>query len=209
MQLIIGTRSWSSWSMRPWLVAARCGAPFEELLMALRWEGASDAIGAVSPSGRVPVLRDGDLSIWDSLAICEYLAETHPDAHLWPQDRSARAVARSVTCEMHSSFAALRNACPMALDLRTVQAPTPEVSADVRRIVALWIDARKRFGQGGPWLFGAWSIADAFYAPVATRFRSYGIDLAAHGDDGTAQAYVETSLSDPDYLRWEAAALAE
>ncbi len=209
MQLIIGSRAWSSWSLRPWLAAARCGAPFEDILIPLRWDGAADAIGAVSPSRRVPVLRDGDLTLWDSLAICEYLAETYPEAKLWPTDKAARAIARSVASEMHSGFTALRSACPMDLALRTVQPPTPEVSADVRRIVALWRDCRRRFGQGGPWLFGQWSIADAFYAPVATRFRSFGIDLAAHGDDGAGQAYVETSLSDPDYLRWEQAALAE
>ncbi len=209
MQLIIGTRAWSSWSLRPWLVAQRCGAPFDELLIALRWDGASDAIGAVSPSRRVPVLRDGDLTVWDSLAICEYLAETYPDAKLWPTDKAARAIARAAAAEMHSSFAALRNACPMDLALRTTLELSPEVSADVRRIVALWNDCRRRFGEDGPWLFGPWSIADAFYAPVATRFRSYGVDLAAHGDEGVAQAYVETALADPDYLRWETAALAE
>jgi len=208
MQLIIGTKAWSTWSLRPWLVLRKSGAPFEELLVQLRWDGASEAIAAVSPSKRVPVLRDGELVVWDSLAICEYVAERHPEAGLWPADPAARAVARAAAAEMHSSFGALRNAYPMDLTLRTVKAPEPEVSADIARIVALWRDCRSRFGTGGPWLFGRWSIADAFFAPVATRFRTYGADLAAHGDDGVAAAYVKTALADPDFLAWEADAIA-
>ncbi len=209
MQLVIGTKSWSTWSLRPWLALKRTGQPFEERLIRLRWDGAADAIRSVSASGKVPVLRDGDETIWDSLAICEYLNERFPEARLWPADAAARGVARSVTAEMHSSFQALRSACPMDLALRTTAALDTATAADVRRIVILWRECRRRFGGDGPWLFGAWSIADAFYAPVATRFRSYGVDLAAHGDDGTAAAYVATALSDPDFLSWEADALAE
>ena len=209
MQLVIGTKSWSTWSLRPWLVMKRTGQPFEERLIRLRWDGAADAIRSVSASGKVPVLRDGDETIWDSLAICEYLNERFPEARLWPADAAARGVARSVTAEMHSSFQALRSGCPMDLALRTTAELDTATAADVRRIVILWRDCRRRFGGDGPWLFGAWSIADAFYAPVATRFRSYGVDLAAHGDDGTAAAYVATALSDPDFLSWEADALAE
>lgn len=209
MQLVIGTKSWSTWSLRPWLVLKRTGQPFEERLIRLRWDGAADAIRSVSASGKVPVLRDGDETIWDSLAICEYLNERFPEARLWPADAVARAMARSVTAEMHSSFQALRSACPMDLALRTTAELDAATAADVRRIVVLWRECRRRFGTEGPWLFGAWSIADAFYAPVATRFRSYGVDLAAHGDDGTAAAYVATALADPDFLSWEADALAE
>ncbi len=209
MQLVIGTKSWSTWSLRPWLALKRTGQPFEERLIRLRWDGAADAIRSVSASGKVPVLRDGDETIWDSLAICEYLNERFPEARLWPADAAARGVARSVTAEMHSSFQALRSACPMDLALRTTAELDTATAADVRRIVILWRECRRRFGGDGPWLFGAWSIADAFYAPVATRFRSYGVDLAAHGDDGTAAAYVATALSDPDFLSWEADALAE
>jgi len=209
MQLVIGTKSWSTWSLRPWLVLKRTGQPFEERLIRLRWDGAADAIRSVSASGKVPVLRDGDETIWDSLAICEYLHERFPEARLWPADATARGVARSVTAEMHSSFQALRSACPMDLALRTTAELDAATAADVRRIVVLWRECRRRFGGDGPWLFGAWSIADAFYAPVATRFRSYGVDLAAHGDDGTAAAYVATTLADPDFLSWETDALAE
>ena len=209
MQLIIGTKAWSSWSLRPWLVLRKSGLAFEEMLIALRWEGAADAIAAISPSKRVPVLRDGELGIWDSLAICEYVAERAPEAGLWPTDPAARAIARSVTAEMHSGFAALRNACPMDLALRTTLTLDAEVEADVRRIVSLWRECRRRFAGAGPWLFGHWTIADAFYAPVATRFRSYGIDPAAYGDQGPAQAYLETALSDPDFQRWELDAIAD
>jgi glutathione S-transferase len=209
MQLIIGTKSWSTWSLRPWLVLKRTGQPFEEHLIRLRWDGAADEIRAVSPSGKVPALKDGDLTLWDSLAISEYLAERFPDAGLWPADPGVRAVARAVTAEMHAGFQALRNACPMDLALRRTAALDDATTADVRRIVALWRDCRSRFGTGGPWLFGDWSIADAFYTPVATRFRSYGVDLAAQGDDGTAAAYLATLLADPAFLAWEADALAE
>jgi glutathione S-transferase len=209
MQLVIGTKSWSTWSLRPWLALKRTGQPFEELLIRLRWDGAADALRSVSASGKVPVLRDGDETIWDSLAICEYLAERFPDARLWPTDVAARAIARAVTAEMHSSFQTLRSACPMDLALRTRADLDAATAADVRRIVSVWLDTRRRFGGDGPWLFGDWSIADAFYTPVATRFRSYRIDLSAHGDDGTAVAYLTTVLSDPDFLSWEADALAE
>lgn len=209
MQLIIGTKAWSTWSLRPWLVLKRTGAPFEEMLMALRWEGATDAISAVSPSRKVPVLRDGDVVVWDSLAICEYLAEKFPQAALWPKDSQVRAVARSVTAEMHSGFSALRNACPMDLALRTTLTPDEATAADISRIVQMWKACRQDFGRSGPWLFGAWSIADAFYAPVATRFRSYGIDLARFGDDGSAAAYVQTLLDDADFKAWEAEALTD
>ena len=209
MQLVIGTKSWSTWSLRPWLALRRTGQPFEELLIRLRWDGAADEIRTVSPSGKVPALKDGDLTVWDSLAICEYLAERFPAAQLWPADSAARAVARAVTAEMHSGFQALRSTCPMDLALRTVADLDSATAADVTRIVAIWRECRHRFGADGPWLFGTWSIADAFYTPVATRFRSYGIDLAAHGDDGTAAAYQATLLADADFLAWEADALAE
>jgi len=209
MQLIIGTKAWSTWSLRPWLVLKHAGAPFEEMLMALRWEGASAAISAVSPSRKVPVLRDGEVVVWDSLAISEYLAEKLPEAQLWPADPAVRAVARAATAEMHSGFGALRNACPMDLALRTEMELDEAVSADVRRIVELWKACRSKHGKGGPWLFGKWSIADAFYAPVATRFRTYGVDLAAHGDDGTAALYNLTLLNDAHFRQWEREAIID
>jgi len=209
MQLIIGTKAWSSWSLRPWLVIVKSGAAFDELRIALRWEGASDAIAAVSPSKRVPVLRDGDLVIWDSLAICEYLADRYPEAELWPKDAAARAIARAAAAEMHSGFSALRQTCPMDLALRKVQAPDEATSQDLRRMVELVRSCRARFGAGGPFLVGGWSIADAFLTPVATRIRSYGLDLSAHGDDGVASAYFDALLADPAFLRWELDALNE
>lgn len=210
MELVIGTKAWSTWSLRPWLVIRRSGLPFEETLVALRQEEnrTREAILPHSPSGLVPALKDGDLTIWDSLAICEYLAERAPQAALWPADPAARALARSAAAEMHSGFQALRQECPMALD----EPPRPgELSeaakANVRRIVELWRDMLGRFG--GPFLAGEWSIADAFYTPVATRFRTYQAPLAELGDaDGAAAAYVERLLATPEFLEWEAAARA-
>ncbi len=207
MDLVIGTKAWSTWSMRPWLVLKHAGLPFTETLIPLRQE--NDVSGAAirrhSPSGRVPALADGELRIWDSLAICEYVAERRPD--LWPGDPSARALARSATAEMHSGFQALRAECPMALDEQPrPQALSPAAQADVRRIVALWTEMLERFG--GPFLAGGWSIADAFFTPVATRFRTYQVDLAAHGDKGSAAAYGARLLATPEFLAWEADAQA-
>jgi glutathione S-transferase len=165
-------------------------------------------VAKVSPSARVPVLKDGELTIWDSLAICEYLAEKFPAAKLWPDDASARALGRSASAEMHSSFASLRGECPMDLSLRHEAALSELTHEDIRRIVKLWSDLRGRFGAGGPFLLGAWSIADAFYTPVATRFRSYGVQLSDFGDTGVAGTYNEVLLEQPDYLEWEKAALA-
>lgn len=207
MRLVIGTKAWSTWSMRPWLVARRAGVAFDEIEVTLRQADNQSAaeIAPHSPSGLVPALRDGDLVIVDSLAICEYLAEQSPG--LWPADRTARALARSATAEMHSGFAALRRECPM--DLAAAPAPlalSDDAAKDVRRIVALWRGMLDRFG--GPFLAGDWSIADAFYTPVATRFRTYRVDLGAHGDDGAAAAYGERLLGAPEFRAWEAAALA-
>lgn len=205
MELIIGTKAWSTWSLRAWLPLKRTGAPFTEILIPLREDGVTQpAIQAHSPSGQVPALKDGDLVIWDSLAVCEYLAERFPQAALWPADPAARALGRSAAAEMHAGFAPLRKECPMDLGLVTKAELSAETQANVRRIVALWLDLLGRFG--GPFLVGGWSIADAFYTPVATRFRSYGVDLAQFGDDGRAAAYVDRLLSTPEFLEWEAAA---
>jgi glutathione S-transferase len=208
MELIIGTKKWSSWSLRPWLALKRTGAPFTETLIALREVGVTEAIAAVSPSGTVPVLKDGDLTIWDSLAICEYLADKFPAANLWPADPVRRAIGRAAAAEMHAGFASLRGECPMDLTLKTSVDLSEATQANVRRIVTLWSDLRARFGADGPFLLGQWSIADAFYAPVATRFRSYGVKLSDYGDAGAAGAYVETLLATPDFIEWETAALA-
>lgn len=209
-RLVIGNKNLSSWSLRPWLAMKRVGLPFEEINIRLRRPDSRSQILRHSPSGLVPTLLDGELAIWDSLAILEYLAERHPEASLWPMDRAARALARSAAAEMHSGFAALRQTCSMELLARHPMASLPpEVEADVRRIVTLWRELRGRFGAGGPFLLGAFSAADAMYAPVAVRFRTYLPDLAPYGDDGTAQAYVATIFAMPEMAAWEQGARAE
>jgi len=154
------------------------------------------------------VLKDGDTVVWDSLAICEYLADRFPDAKLWPTDMARRALGRAAAAEMHSGFPSLRGECPMDLSLTTEVELSEATHADIRRIVALWNDLRGRFGADGPFLLGEWSIADAFFTPVATRFRSYGVLLTDFGDKGAAGAYGETLLETPEFREWEAAALA-
>jgi glutathione S-transferase len=209
MELVIGTPAWSTWSLRPWLALKRTGAPFTQTLITLRQEEATaQAIAAAgSPSGHIPVLKDGDLVIHDSLAICEYLAERFPQAGLWPADPAARALGRSAAAEMHGGFMALRKELPMALGERLTVEMSDDAAKCVSRIVTLWTGLLDRFG--GPFLLGAaWSNADAFYTPVATRFATYGVDLAAFGDDGRAQAYGARLLAEPDYLQWQAMAVS-
>jgi len=209
MDIVIGNKMWSTWSLRPWLALKRTGAPFGEVVIPLREPSTPEAIARHSPSGKVPVLKDGEVVIWDSLAICEYLADRFPDARLWPQDVTRRGLARAASAEMHSGFPSLRGECPMDLSLRTVIELTEATRTDVRRIVQLWSEMRGRFAADGPFLFGPWSIADAFFTPVATRFRSYGIKPSDFGDLGAAGAYGETLLETPEFKEWEAAALAE
>ena len=209
-RLVIGDKNISSWSLRPWLAMRATGIPFAEVNVKLRQPESPADILRYSPSGRVPTLLVDGLAIWDSLAILEYLAEVHPEAKLWPEQREARALARSVAAEMHSGFAALREHCPMELLARLPMATLPDpVAADVRRIVASWRDCRRRYGGAGPFLFGAFSAADAMYAPVASRFRTYLPDLAPYGDDGTAQAYVDALFALPAMAEWEAGARRE
>ena len=208
MELVIGSKLWSSWSLRPWLALKRSGAPFTESLITLREPGTAEALAKRSPSGKAPVLIDGETTVWDSLAICEYLADKFPAAGLWPADPATRAVGRSAAAEMHSGFTSLRGECPMDLSLRQETPLSEATHTDIRRIVRLWSDLRGRLAGEGPFLLGAWSIADAFYTPVATRFRSYGVHLSDFGDRGEAGAYCELLLEQPDYLEWEAAALA-
>jgi glutathione S-transferase len=208
MEIIIGDKVWSSWSMRPWLALKRTGAAFTETLVRIhRLESREAILAAGSPSGTVPALKDGDFTIWDSVAICEYLAETFPDAHLWPADRTLRALGRSAAAEMHSGFHSLRGECPMDLSVRTKAELVEATADDVRRIVALWSDLLAR--SGGPFLLGAWSIADAFFTPVATRFRGYGVLLSDYGDTGAAGAYSERLLETPEFREWEKTALAD
>jgi glutathione S-transferase len=206
-ELVIGDKNISSWSLRPWLAMKQAGIPFREIGVTLRTPETKAQILRYSPAGKVPVLLSRGQVIWDSLAILEFLAEAHPEAGLWPQQREVRAHARCVAAEMHAGFQALREHCPMDLVRRLPKASLPDpVKADVRRIVDLWRDCRSRYGAGGAFLFGAFSAADAMYAPVASRFRTYLPDLGPYGDDGTAQAYVATIFAVPAMAEWEVAA---
>jgi len=209
-RLVIGNKAWSSWSLRPWLAMRRLGLPFEEINVRLRLPESKAEILKHSPSGLVPTLLDGDLAIWDSLAILEYLSDQHANAQMWPAERDARAMARCVAAEMHSGFAALRQHCSMDLFARQPQATlAAEVETDIRRVVTLWRGCRARFGGGGPFLFSQFTGADAMYAPVASRFRTYVPDLAPYGDDGTARAYVETIFAMPELDAWADGARTE
>lgn len=209
-RLVIGNKNLSSWSLRPWLVMKHAGLPFDEVRVNLRAPDRKEQLFAHSPAGKVPVLWAGDFLIWDSLAIAEYLAERHPEAGLWPDDVRARAVARSVSAEMHSGFQALREHCPMNLLARTPMAePVETVQLNIRRIVDLWKDCRLRFGGDGPFLFSRFSIADAMFAPVASRFRTYVEDLGVFGDDGTAAAYIDTIFAMPAMEVWTEGAREE
>ncbi|MFT4251028.1 MAG: glutathione S-transferase family protein [Caulobacter sp.] len=205
MELVIGTKKWSTWSLRPWLALKRVGVPFKETLIPLREAETSETeIAKHSPSKLVPVLKDGDLTVWDSLAICEYLAEKFPEAGLWPADPALRALARAAAAEMHSGFSSLRGECPMDLGVIKKADLSEATQKDVRKIVERWNQLLKR--SGGPFLLGEWSIADAFYTPVATRFRTYGVHLSDYGDAGAAGAYCERLLETPEFLAWEAEA---
>lgn len=210
MELVIGDYRWSTWSLRPWLVLRHAGAEFTERLVRLNRDETHDEILEHSPSGLVPALKVEGEVIWDSMAIAVWAAEAYPEAKMWPAAAHARWLARSAACEMHSGFASLRKQCPMDLQLKTTLAPSEDTAKDLRRLVTVWREMRERFGQDGPYLFGAWSMPDAFFTPVATRVRSYSLDLAAHGDEGgVAQAYVDALLAHPDFLEWERRAMAE
>lgn len=203
IDLVIGDKAWSSWSLRPWLAAKVAGIPFREVPVRLRQAETASEIAAHSPSGRIPVLKRGGHLVWDSLAICEYLAELAPEARLWPAEAQARAVARSVSAEMHSGFQAIRNEFPMDFHARIGgRAPSAQARAEIRRVVEIWREARRDFGEGGPFLFGEFTIADAMFAPVATRFRTYRFDLASFGDNGAAATYAQAVLSLPQMLEW-------
>ncbi|UTW06819.1 glutathione S-transferase family protein [Pseudomonas benzenivorans] len=205
LTLIIGDKTYSSWSLRAALALELAEAPYSELLIPLDRPDTHARILAHSPTGKVPLLQTEEGPVWDSLAIGEYLAERFPEAHLWPRGEYARALARSLCAEMHSGFAALRTHLPMDLKRDQALAQVPaDAQADIRRICALWTDCRERFGQDGPFLFGHPSLADAFFAPVAARLRSYRIELPQ-----VAAAYVETVYRWPAFQRWFQAAQTE
>ena len=214
MELIIGPRLYSTWSLRPWLVLKRCGADFTVHEIDIHAPEGQAELARVSPSRLVPLLKVEGETIWDSMAISVWCAERWPEAKLWPADAHARWLARSAACEMHGGFMALRTECGMGPDHTMFgpdrsPAPTGEaVARDLRRLVDLWSGMRSRFGAAGPYLFGDWSVPDAFFTPVATRIRHYQIDLVDHGDtDGVARAYVEALLAQPDLATWTAEAL--
>ena len=198
--LHIGNKNYSSWSLRPWLVLRQAGIPFTEHLVSLQDDAGKAARLARLPAGRVPCLEHDGLVVWDSLAICEYLAERHPG--LWPDEAGARAHARSICAEMHSGFQGLRSELSMDVRSRRPQRKaSPAARADVARVEQIWRETRARFGGGGPLLFGRFTVADAFYAPVAFRFRTYGVAPA-----GEAGAYQAALLALPGMKEWEAAA---
>jgi glutathione S-transferase len=206
LKLIIGNKNYSSWSMRPWLALRANQIAFEEIFIPL-YTGDSDKkrILDFTQSGKVPALLDGDVTIWDSLAIIEYAAERFPQTRLWPEDRASRAHARSISAEMHSGFVALRNECGMNLH-RPVGAVTLSAAAraDIARIQQIWIECRERYGKSGPFLFGGFGGADAMFAPVVHRFRTYAIEVAPE-----ARRYMDTMMALPAFQEWTRAGLAE
>ncbi|MBL8575264.1 MAG: glutathione S-transferase family protein [Hyphomicrobiaceae bacterium] len=206
MKLIIGNKNYSSWSMRPWLVARHFRIAFDEILIPLDMPDTRAKVLAWSPSGKVPCMVDGDVTVWETLAIIETLAERHPDLPIWPRDPAARAHARAISNEMHAGFAALRTACPMNLKAQKPWKPRGGEAAakDVARILANWREARHRFGAGGPFLYGAFSAADAMYAPVTTRLTTYSWPM-----DDDIRAYVDAVQSTEAFVDWKTAGLAE
>jgi glutathione S-transferase len=204
LKLVIGSKNSSSWSLRPWLLLRQVGFPFEEIVIPLRRPDTAQRIRALSPSGKVPLLMVGDVKIWDSLAICEFLAEYDPS--LWPADSRARAIARSVSAEMHAGFSALRTFLPMDFTARfgpPGRLLTP-VQADVDRIASIWTECRRHHGAGGPFLFGPFTIADAMFAPVCSRFTTHAVPL-----DPVPASYVDTIMGLPAMQEWARAAAAE
>ncbi|HJU99613.1 MAG TPA: glutathione S-transferase family protein [Burkholderiaceae bacterium] len=204
LTLIIGNKNYSSWSMRPWVAMTAFGIPFQEVRVLLDQADTANRIAAYSAAGRVPVLLAGEMTIWDSLAICEYLAEQFPELHMWPQDVAARAMARSVCAEMHSGFADLRTA--MSMNIRASypgKGRTNGSQADIGRISEIWEECLSRFGHH-QFLFGEFTIADAFFAPVVMRFRTYGVTLAP-----ALNAYCDRVCAHPAVARWITEALAE
>lgn len=205
LTLVIGNKNYSSWSLRPWLVLKQAGIPFTETYIPLYVGDWHERVLKHSPSGKVPTLINGAITVWDSLAICEYLAEQFPEKQLWPADVAVRAEARSVSAEMHSGFQALRQNMFMNIRRRMPnRGRTPEVAADIERITTMWNDCRRRYATNGPFLFGRFSIADAMYAPVALRFQTYEVSV-----NGAAGEYARALLALPALQEWITAAHAE
>jgi glutathione S-transferase len=201
--LIVGLKNYSSWSLRPWVLLKHLDVEFKEIVLEHYGPGYRAEIAKYSPVGKVPVLIDDEMHVWDSLAIVEHVAER--TGRGWPKELAARALARSISAEMHSGFQALRSQCPMNVreSGRHVE-QTPELRRDIARIDEIWQDCRRRFGASGPWLFGGYSIADAMFAPVVTRFNTYSIEVSPE-----SRAYMTVTLADPAYQEWLQAARVE
>ncbi|HSA59264.1 MAG TPA: glutathione S-transferase family protein [bacterium] len=198
LTLVIGNKNYSSWSLRPWLLLKQAGIPFSEIVIPLYQKDSDAKILEHSPAGKVPILKDGDRTVWDSLAIAEYLNERFPDRGLWPREEGARAMARSISAEMHSGFMDLRNECPMNVRRKPSQIVLGDgAHEDIRRIQEIWTECRSKSGKDGPFLFGKFSIADALYAPVVFRFTRYAIPM-----NEASQAYADTVLALPAIKEW-------
>jgi glutathione S-transferase len=205
LHLIIGNKNYSSWSLRPWLVMTQAGIPFDETVIRLNAPDTKAKIAKFSPAGKVPILHHGKVAIWETLAILEYLAEIFPEKKLWPAGKAARAMARAVSNEMHAGFSALRSACPM--NLRRARKPielSDAVRRDAARIEDIWKTARNTHGKSGKFLFGRFSIADAMYAPVVTRFDTYAVPVSKE-----SRAYMDAVMATPSFQTWKAAGLKE
>ena len=207
LTLVVGNKNYSSWSMRPWLALRATDIAFREVFIPLYTDDPAhkERILAFTPSGKVPVLVDGDITVWDSLAIIEYAAERFPEAKLWPEDRARRAHARSISAEMHSGFLPLRNECGMNIHRPVGAVPlSADAKANIARVDQIWSECRERYSGLGPFLFGAFSGADAMFAPVVHRFRTYAVEVS-----GEAMAYMETMMALAAFAEWTAAALKE
>jgi glutathione S-transferase len=205
LHLTIGNKNYSSWSLRPWLALKVAGIPFEETVIPIYVPGSKEKFLARSPAGKVPILQDGTVTVWESLAILEYLAEKFPATGLWPSDRGARAHARAIASEMHAGFQPLRRQCPMNMwrPVKKLELGA-ETAANAARIDAMWSDCRTRFGAGGPFLFGGFTAADAMYAPVVSRFHTYAVAVGA-----ASAAYMDAVMALPAWREWHAAAVVE
>jgi glutathione S-transferase len=206
LTIYLGNRNYASWSLRAWLALKATGAPFEEVVIPLFQPGSKETLHKYSPSGKVPALHHGDIVVWDSLAICGYLGDVFSGAGLWPADPAAKALARSICAEMHSGFQALRSQFPMNIRSNFPgREITPEAQADINRVMAIWRQCRNRYGEkSGDFLFGPFTSADAMYAPVVTRFRTYKFDL-----ERESEAYCDAIMALPAMQEWVAAARNE
>ncbi|WP_421858009.1 glutathione S-transferase family protein [Oricola sp.] len=205
MHLVIGNKLYSSWSLRAWITLKAFDIAFTETVIAMYKPDTRERMLAFGPTGKVPVLVDGDITVWESLAIIEYLADRFPDKAIWPANQAARAHARSAASEMHAGFTGIRSSCPMNLTKRFAPRDRgPEMAADIQRLQELWREARERFGGSGPFLYGEFSAADAMFAPVVSRLDTYQIDV-----DGETRRYMDAVLSYPSFVAWRDSALQE